>query len=61
MLVIAALVGTKGLGQSVYVALSSGNVGNGIIAGLSIAIIAMIADKIIQAWANKKKKELGLI
>lgn len=60
MLVIAALVGTKGLGQSVYIALSAGNVGNGIIAGLSMGIIAMTADKITQAWAVNKKKELGL-
>ena len=60
MLVIAALVGTKGLGQSVYIALNSGNVGNGIIAGLSMGIIAMIADKITQAYAANKKKELGL-
>ena len=60
MLVIAALVWTKGLGQSVYIALNSGNVGNGIIAGLSMGIIAMIADKITQAYAANKKKELGL-
>ena len=59
MLVIAALI-KPGLGQSVYIALSAGNVGNGIIAGLSMGIIAMTADKITQAWAVSKKKELGL-
>ncbi|MFP6767660.1 MAG: ABC transporter permease subunit, partial [Planctomycetaceae bacterium] len=60
MVVIAALVGTKGLGQSVYIALNAGNVGAGCIAGFSMTFIAMIADRIIQAWSAKKKADLGL-
>ena len=60
MLVIAALVGTRDLGQLVYIALGKANAGQGLVAGLSIAIIAMVADRIIQAWANKKKAQLGL-
>ena len=60
MVVIAALVGTKGLGQAVYIALNAGNVGAGCIAGFSMAFIAMITDRIIQAWSAKKKAELGL-
>jgi glycine betaine/proline transport system permease protein len=61
MLVIAALVGTKGLGQAVYIALNAGNVGNGFVAGLAMALIAMIADRIIQTWSTGKKRELGLV
>ena len=60
MLVIAALVGTKGLGQQVYVAVTSGDVGKGMIAGLSITVIAMIADRVIQAWSAERKRALGL-
>ena len=60
MLVIAALVGTRGLGQQVYLALGEADTGKGLIAGLSIAFIAMIADRIIQAWADDKKQRLGL-
>ena len=60
MLVIAALVGTRDLGQLVYIALGKADTGKGLVAGLSIALIAMIADRIIQAWANRKKAELGL-
>ncbi len=60
MLVIAALVGTKELGQSVYIALGAGDVGRGFVAGLSMALIAMIADRITQAWSARKKAELGL-
>ena len=60
MLVIAALVGTRDLGQLVYIALGKADTGKGLVAGLSIALIAMITDRIIQAWANRKKAELGL-
>ncbi len=61
MLVIAALVGTRGLGQSVYIALGQADIGKGMVAGVSIALIAMVTDRIIQAWASKKKAQLGLV
>ena len=60
MLVIAALVGTRDLGQSIYLALSKADAGEGLVAGFGIALIAMVADRIIQAWASKKKAQLGL-
>ncbi len=60
MLVIAALVGTQGLGQAVYLALGAADTGAGLVAGLSIALVAMTADRIIQAWANRKREVLGL-
>lgn len=49
MLVIAALVGTTGLGQAIYVALSEANAGAGLVAGLGMALIAMTVDRILQA------------
>ena len=60
MLVIAALVGTRGLGQEVYKALTEADAGVALTAGLSIAVIAMIADRIIQAWADTRRRTLGL-
>lgn len=60
MLVITALVGTKELGQQVYVGLSDGDFGVGFVAGLGMAVIAMIADRMTQAWSRRKKLELGL-
>ena len=60
MLVVAALVGTRGLGQQVYVAVTAGDCGKGVIAGLSITIIAITADRIIQAWSTQRKRALGL-
>ncbi len=60
MLVIAALVGTLGLGQMIYIALTAADFGKGAVAGLSIALIAMITDRILQSWSARKKVELGL-
>ena len=51
MLVIAALVGTTGLGQQIYLSLSAADTGQGIIAGLSMALLAMMADRLLQSWA----------
>jgi glycine betaine/proline transport system permease protein len=61
MLVITALVGTRDLGQEVYIALTKADTGRGIVAGACVAFIAIIADRLIGAWANRKKKELGLV
>lgn len=59
MLVIAALVGTNGLGQRVYIGLSDGDFGVGMIAGIGMAVIAMIADRITQAYSQKRRAALG--
>ncbi len=60
MLVITALVGSKGLGQIIYIGLTSADFGKGIIAGFGMALIAMIADRIIQAWSIQQKTALGI-
>jgi glycine betaine/proline transport system permease protein len=61
MLVITALVGTRDLGQEVYIALTKADVGRGIIAGLAVAFIAIIADRLISAAASRAKARLGLV
>ena len=60
MLVITALVGTRGLGQSIYIGLSKGNFGIGMTAGIGMALIAIVADRITQAWSARRKAALGL-
>ena len=60
MLVITALVGTRDLGQETLIALSKVDPGRGITAGICVAFIAITADRLINAWATKHKKELGL-
>ncbi|MEM6942836.1 MAG: ABC transporter permease subunit [Pseudomonadota bacterium] len=53
MLVIAALVGTKDLGQQVLIALNRSIVGQGIVAGLCVAALALIADALLKAAARR--------
>lgn len=60
MLVITALVGTRDLGQQVYVALTKADAGAGLVSGLCVAFIAIIADRLIQAGAARMRAELGL-
>ena len=60
MLVITALVGTRDLGQEVYIALTKADTGRGIVAGLCVAFIAIVPDRLIGAWTRRKKQELGL-
>lgn len=60
MVVIAALVGAKGLGQEVMVALHWADTGHGVVSGLAVAFIAIVIDRIIQSWSVKRKAALGL-
>ena len=59
MLVITALVGTSGLGQQVYIGLGDGDFGVGMTAGIGMAIIAIIADRMTKAWSAKRQANIG--
>ena len=60
MTAITALIGSRDLGQEIYKALPGADTGRGLLAGLGIAAIGIIADRLIGAWAARRKKELGL-
>ena len=60
MLVITALVGTRDLGQEVYIALTKADTGRGIVAGLCVAFIAIITDRLMTAGARRTRVRLGL-
>jgi glycine betaine/proline transport system permease protein len=60
MLVITALVGTRDLGQEVYIALTKADPGRGLVAGLAVAFIAIIADRLISAGAARARARLGI-
>lgn len=49
MLVIASLVGTEGLGQQIYIALSKNQPGVGLVAGIAMSLIGILADRILRA------------
>jgi glycine betaine/proline transport system permease protein len=59
MLVITALVGTRDLGQEVYIALTKADTGRGLVAGLSVAFIAIIADRLISAGASRIRQRVS--
>ncbi len=60
MVAITALIGLRDLGQEIYKALPGADTGRGLLAGLGIAFIGITADRLIGAWANRRKMELGL-
>lgn len=53
MLVIAALVGTRGLGQYVYEGLTNADMGIGFIAGGGIALMAILSAQLISAAGRR--------
>jgi glycine betaine/proline transport system permease protein len=57
MVIIAGLVGGGGLGLETVIGLSKNETGRGMEAGLAIVIMAIIIDRLTQAWA--KKQEVG--
>jgi len=59
MLVIAALVGTRELGQEVYTSLARGETGPGIVAGLCVACIALVADALLKSGAARAARHQG--
>jgi glycine betaine/proline transport system permease protein len=60
MIVICAMIGTRDLGQEVFKALSKADAGKGLVAGLAIAFIGIIADRLITAWVGRMKAKRGL-
>jgi glycine betaine/proline transport system permease protein len=60
MLVITALVGTRDLGQEVYSALTKVDTGRGIIAGLCVAFLGIVADRLLRAGADRFRRQLGI-
>jgi len=60
MIIICAMIGTRDLGQEVFKALSKADVGRGIVAGLVIAFIGIIADRLITAWVKQMRERRGM-
>ncbi len=63
MVVVAALIGAGGLGYDVLFALQHVEIGNGVLAGAAIAVLAMVLDRVIQGLVNPfrvdSSKEVG--
>jgi glycine betaine/proline transport system permease protein len=53
MVIIASMIGVRGLGSQVMNAIGNGYLGLGVISGLSIVAIAIIIDRTIQAYNQR--------
>lgn len=60
MTAITALIGSRDLGQEILKALPDLDTGRGLLAGLCIAAIGLIASQSIESWAHRRKAQLGL-
>jgi glycine betaine/proline transport system permease protein len=55
MVIIAGLVGGGGLGLETIIGLAKNQTGRGVEAGLAIVILAIVIDRITQAWGKKRQ------
>ncbi|SHI25834.1 ABC transporter permease [Pollutimonas bauzanensis] len=56
MVVIASMIGVRGLGYEVLQGINRLQVGRGVLAGLGIVILAIIFDRITQAFGQRQHK-----
>jgi glycine betaine/proline transport system permease protein len=54
MVVIASLIGAKGLGNDLLIALNRLRIGSALEIGICIVLIALVLDRLSLAWANKQ-------
>ena len=60
MEVITPLIGGKGLGLEVFTGMSTASIGVSLQAGIGIVLLAIILDRISQAWTKTQREAMGL-
>jgi glycine betaine/proline transport system permease protein len=59
VVIIAGLIGAAGLGQEVVFALGKQQIGRGVVAGVSILLLAVVLDRITQAMGSAPRSMRG--
>jgi len=60
MQVITPLIGGTGLGKDVFRALNIADTGFGVTVGLGIVLLAVVLDRLSQAWSSNQLEALGM-
>lgn len=60
MVIIAAFIGTQDLGQELQRTLAGTELGKNIVLGLNVSLMALTFDMAVMAWAERRKRALGL-
>jgi glycine betaine/proline transport system permease protein len=60
MVIIAAFIGTQDLGQEMQRALSTTDVGKGLVLGLAVAFMGLMVDHLVGRWSLTRTRALGL-
>jgi glycine betaine/proline transport system permease protein len=60
MEVITPLIGGKGLGLEVFSGMTTASIGISLQAGIGIVLLAIILDRISQAWTKAQREAMGL-
>ncbi len=60
MVIIAAFIGTQDLGQEMQRALSTTDVGKGLVLGLAVAFMGQMVDHLVTRWSEGRLQALGL-
>jgi glycine betaine/proline transport system permease protein len=59
MVVIASMIGVKGLGQPVLQSITNQYFTQGLLNGLAIVVLAIIFDRVSQAYAKRSQQHMG--
>nr|WP_277398512.1 ABC transporter permease subunit [Burkholderia sp. Ac-20353] len=58
MVVIASMIGARGLGEDVLSSINNLDMGQGLQAGLAIVMLAMVFDRVTQAYGRSRRERL---
>ncbi len=57
MVVTCSMIGARGLGNEVLIAVNRTEIGRGLVSGFSVVILAILMDRLTQGWFGTDKKK----
>nr|WP_306669786.1 proline/glycine betaine ABC transporter permease [Allopusillimonas soli] len=61
MVVVASMIGARGLGEDVLAGIQTLDVGRGLQAGVAIVILAIVIDRITQAYGRPRRRRQAML